>query len=115
MPQTDVNLIKFSNVLVQSEVVSVNICNKFLSLDQDHVIPEKWLRFLVQQVCMQTTSCNLVSDRLKGLVNSLEGTTQNVCCVLRKELERAQLSKKLELDHQSNKSHSLLVEEISLP
>ncbi len=115
LPQTDVNLVKLSNVLVQSEFISADICNKFLSLDHDHVIPEKWLRFLVQQVCMQTTSCNLVSDRLKGLVNSLEGTTQTVCCVLMKELERAQLSKKLELDHQSNKSHSLLVEEISLP
>ncbi len=115
LPLIEVNFIEFSNVLLQSEVISADIYDKFISLDQDHVTPETLLSFLIQQVRIRAINYKQVSDRLGGLVNRLEGITQTVCGVLLKELERVCLCKMLELDSQFSQSHSLLVQEILLP
>ena len=53
LPQTDVNLVKLSNVLVQSEVISADICNKFLSLDQVPLLLNR-----VELVCRDLGSLN---------------------------------------------------------
>ncbi len=89
----EVNLSVLIDSLLKSDIISTEIWDKLLYLDPDHVILETWLKFLTQQVFMQTREFSQVRDKLETLLNTHEGSVKDICGLIHKEIERHIVSK----------------------
>ena len=89
----EVDLVKLSDCLVNSEVISRCIYNKFVSLDQVHLEPDIKVRYLLQQVCERVREDDKVYDRIVKVLRRLDGILRNICEIMRKRVDRDKESK----------------------
>ena len=82
------DLVKLSYCLVNSEVISRCIYNKFASLDKVHLEPDIKVRYLYQQVCERVREDDKVYDGLVRVLSKLEGSLRNICDIMRKRVDR---------------------------
>ena len=62
LEQTD--LVKVSLKLVECKIISKDVKEKLISLDHDHLDPDRKVRYLLQEVCESVKKDNKVFDRL---------------------------------------------------
>ena len=86
LEQTD--LLKVSLKLLEWKIISKDVKNKFVSLDHDHLDPDRKVRYLLQQVSESVREDDKVYDRLVGVLTRLGGGVKDVCEAMRKELDR---------------------------
>ena len=86
----ETDLVKFSGKLLESKIISKDVKDKFVSLDQDHLNPDRRIRYLLQQICERVRGDDKVYDRLVRVLSSLGGGVKDVCKAMRKELDRVQ-------------------------
>ena len=79
------DLVKLLDCLLNSEVISRCIYNKFTSLDQAHLGTDIKVRYLLQQVCERVRDDDKVYDRLVRVLRRLDGTLSNI---MRKRVDR---------------------------
>ena len=82
------DLVKFTLKLLESKIISKNVKDKFVSLDHDHLDPDRKVRYLLQQVCERVREDDKVYDRLVRVLIRLGGGVKDVCEAMRKELDR---------------------------
>ena len=82
------DLVKLLDCLLNSEVISRCIYNKFTSLDQVHLEPDIKVRYLLQQVCERVREDNKVYDRLVRVLRRLGGSLRDICNIMRKRVDR---------------------------
>ena len=82
------DLVKLSDCLVNSEVISRCTYNKFTSLDQAHLWTDIKVRYLLQQVCERVREDDKVYDRLVRVLRRLDGTLRDICNIMRKRVDR---------------------------
>ena len=85
LEQTD--LVKVSLKLFEWKIISKDVKDKFVSLD-DHLDPDRKVRYLLQQVCERVREDGKVYDRLVKVLTRLGGDVKDVCEAMRKELDR---------------------------
>ena len=88
LEQTD--LVKVSLKLLEWRIISKDVKDKFISLDHDHLDPDRKVRYLLQQVCERVREDGKVYDRLVKVLSKLGGSVKDVCEAMRKELDRAE-------------------------
>ena len=88
LEQTD--LVKVSLKLLEWKIISKDVKDKFISLDHDHLDPDRRVRYLLQQVCDRVREDGKVYDRLARVLSKLGGGVKDVCEAMRKELDRAE-------------------------
>ena len=86
----DTDLVKFALKLLESKIISKNVKDKFVSLDHDHLDPDRKVRYLLQQVCERVREDDKVYDRLVRVLSKLGGGVKDVCEAMRKELDRVE-------------------------
>ena len=86
----DTNLVKLSLKLLESRIISKDMKDKFVSLDQEHLDPDRRVRYLLQQVCKRVKEDDKVYDRLVRVLSRLGGGVKGVCEAMRKELDRVE-------------------------
>ena len=84
----EVDLVKLLDCLLNSEVISRCIYNKFTSLDQIHLEPDIKVRYLLQQVCERVREDDKVYDRLVRVPSKLHGILRDLCDIMRKRVDR---------------------------
>ena len=84
----DTDLLKFALKLLESKIISKDVKDKFVSLDHDHLDPDRKVRYLLQQVCERVREDDKVYDRLVRVLSRLGGGVKDVCEAMRKELDR---------------------------
>ena len=84
----DTDLVKFALKLLESKIISKDVKDKFVSLDRDHLDPDRKVRYLLQQVCERVREDEKVYNRLVRVLIRLGGGVKDVCEAMRKELER---------------------------
>ena len=82
------NLSELANVLWDKEVLSEVMHSQYKSLDCDNISFRTMFRFLQQQVCHRFRASSQVYDKLNRAMKSLKGTMQDMCGIVRKELDR---------------------------
>ena len=88
LPIEELDLVKLLDCLLNSEVISRCIYNKFASLDQVHLEPDIKVRYLLQQVCERVREDDKVYDRLVRVLRRLDGTLRDICAIMRKGVDR---------------------------
>ena len=91
LEQTD--LVKVSLKLLECKIISKDMKDKFVSLDQEHLDPDRRVRYLLQQVCESVREDDKVYDRLVRVLTRFGGGVKDVCEVMRKELDRVEVGK----------------------
>ena len=86
LEQTD--LVKVSLKLLESIIISKDVKDKLVSLDHDHLDPDRKVRYLLQQVCESVREDDRVYDRLVRVLTRLGGDVKDVCDAMRKELDK---------------------------
>ena len=86
LEQTD--LVKVSLKLLEWKIISKDVKDKFVSLDHDHLDPDRKVRYFLQQVCESIGEDDKVCDRLVRVLTRLGGGVKDVCEAMRKELDR---------------------------
>ena len=86
----EADLLKLSGDLLENRVISKDIEDKFDSLDQDHLRPDRRVRYLLQQVCERVKEDDKVYDRLVRVLTRLGGGVKDVSEAMRKELDRVE-------------------------
>ena len=86
LEQTD--LVKVSWKLLERKIISKDVKDKFVSLDQEHLDPDRRVRYLLQQVCERVKEDDKVYDRLVLVLTRLGGDVKDVCEAMRKELDK---------------------------
>ena len=81
------DLVKLSLKLLESRIISKDQKERFASLDQDRLDPERRVRYLLQQLCERVRGDAKVYDRLIRVFNKLGGDVMSVCEAMRKELD----------------------------
>ena len=89
----DTDLVKFALKLLESKIISKDVKDKFVSLDHDHLDPDRKVRYLLQQVCERVREDDKVYDRLVRVLRKLGGGVKDVCEAMRKELDRVEAGK----------------------
>ena len=84
----EVDLVKLLDCLLNSEVISRCIYNKFASLDQVQLEPDIKVKYLLQQVCERVREDDKVYHRLVRVLSRLDGTLRNICDIMRKRVDR---------------------------
>ena len=84
----DTDLVKFAFKLLEWKIISKDVKDKFVSLDHDHLDPDRKVRYLLQQVCERVRDEDKVYDRLVRVLSRLGGGVKDVCEAMRKELDR---------------------------
>ena len=84
------DLVKFALKLLESKIISKDVKDKFVSLDHDHLDPDRKVRYLLQQVCERVREDDQVYDRLVRVLSRLGGGVKDVCEAMRKELDRVE-------------------------
>ena len=82
------DLVKVSFKLLEWKIISKDVKDKFISLDHDHLDPDRKVRYLLQQVCESVRKDDKVYDRLVRVLTRLGGDVKDVCEAMRKELDR---------------------------
>ena len=108
------DLVKLSYCLLNSEVISRCIYNKFTSLDQVHLEPDIKVRYLLQQVCERVREDDKVYDRLVRVLSKLDGTLKDICDIMRKRVDRDKESGAIYAGTACGVFHSLLKLDISI-
>ena len=88
LEQTD--LVKVSLKLLEWKILTKDVKDKFVSLDHDHLDPDRTVRYLLQQVCERVREDGKVYERLVKVLSKLGGSVKDVCEAMRKELDRAE-------------------------
>ena len=88
----DTDLVKFALKLLESKIISKDVKDKFVSLDHDHLDPDKKVRYLLQQVC-RVREDDKFYDRLVRVMSKLGGGVKDVCEAMRKELDKVEAGK----------------------
>ena len=91
LEQTD--LVKVSLKLLEWKIISKDVKDKFVSLDHNHLDPDRKVRYLLQQVCESVREDDKVCDRLVRVLTRLGGDVKDVCEAMRKELDRIERGK----------------------
>ena len=86
----DTDLVKFALKLLESKIISKDVKDKFVSLDHDHLDPDRKVRYLLQQVYERVREDDKVYDRLVRVLSRLGGGVKDVCEAMRKELDRVE-------------------------
>ena len=86
LEQTD--LVKVSLKLVECKIISKDVKEKLISLDHDHLDPDRKVRYLLQEVCESVKKDNKVFDRLVKVLTRLGEGLKDVCEAMRKELDK---------------------------
>ena len=89
----DTDLVKFALKLLESKIISKDVKDKFVSLDHDHLDPDRKVRYLLQQMCERVREDDKVYDRLVRVLSRLGGGVKDVCEAMRKELDRVEAGK----------------------
>ena len=89
----DTDLVKFALKLLESKIISKDVKDKFVSLDRDHLDPDRKVRYLLQQVRERVREDDKVYDRLVRVLRRLGGGVKDVCEAMRKELDRVEAGK----------------------
>ena len=111
----EVDLVKLLDCLLNSEVISRCIYNKFASLDQVHLEPDIKVKYLLQQVCERVREDDKVYHRLVRVLSRLDGTLRNICDIMRKRVDRDKEGKAAYAGTTYNFLHCSLLElEISI-
>ena len=84
----DTDLVKFALKLLESKIISKHVKDKFVSLDHNHLDPDRKVRYLLQQVSERVREDDKVYDRLVRVMSRLGGCVKDVCEAMRKELDR---------------------------
>ena len=84
----DTDLVKFALKLLECKIISKDVKDKFVSLDQDRKV-----RYLLQQVCERDKENDKVYDKLVKVLSKLGGGMKDVCEAMRKELDRVEAGK----------------------
>ena len=108
------DLVKLLDCLLNSEVISRCIYNKFTSLDQVHLEPDIKVRYLLQQVCERVREDDKVYDRLVRVLRRLDGTLRDICNIMRKRVDRDKEDKVGYAGTTYGVFHSLLELDISI-
>ena len=82
------DLVKVSFKLLEWKIISKDVKDKFISLDHDHLDPDRKVRYLLQQACESVRKDDKVYDRLVRVLTRLGGDVKDVCEAMRKELDR---------------------------
>ena len=82
------DLVKVSLKLVECKILSKDVKDKFVSLDHDHLDPDRKVRYILQQVCESVKKDNKVYDRLVKVLTRLGGGLKYVCEAMGKELDK---------------------------
>ena len=85
--ELDTDLVKFALTLLEWNIISKRVKDKFVSLDWDHLEQDRKVRYLLQQVCDRVREDDKVYDRLVRVLRGLGGV-KDVCEAMRKELDR---------------------------
>ena len=83
------DLVKLPLKLLESRIISKDMKDKFVSLDQEHLDPDRRVRYLLQQVCERVREDGKVYDRLVRVLSKLGGDVKRVCEAM-KELTRVE-------------------------
>ena len=81
-------LVKVSMKLLESKIISKDVNDKFVSLDQDHLDPDRRVKYLLQQVCENVREDEKVCDRLVRVLTKLGVGVNSVGESMRKGLDR---------------------------
>ena len=81
----EADLLKLSGDLLENRVISKDVKDKFGSLDQDHLSPDRRVRYLLQQVCERVKEDDKVYDRLVRVLSRLGGGVKDVCEAIKVE------------------------------
>ena len=81
------DLLKLSSDLLEYKVISKDVQDKFASLDQDYLRPDRRVRYLLQQVHLRIREVDKVYDRLVRVLSKVGGGMKDVCEAMRKEQE----------------------------
>ena len=84
------DLLKLTRELLKYRVISKEIHNKYVSLDQDHLETDVKVRYLLQQVCERVREDNNAYNKLLRVLSKLGGGVKCVCEAMRKDLERVE-------------------------
>ena len=103
------DLVKVSFKLLEWKIISKDVKDKFISLDHDHLDPDRKVRYLLQQVCESVRKDDKVYDRLVRVLTRLGGDVKDVCEAMRKELDRPEGGKARE----AGPDHTLYESDIS--
>ena len=82
------SLLELANVLLKADVLSAVMHSQYKSLDCDNISFRTMFGFLQQQVCHRFRASSQVYDKLNRAMKTLEGTMQDMCGIMRKELDR---------------------------
>ena len=83
------DLVKLPLKLLESRIISKDMKDKLVSLDQEHLDPDRRVRYLLQQVCEGVREDDKVYDRLVRVLSKLGGDVKRVCEAM-KELTRVE-------------------------
>ena len=83
------DLVKLTLKLLESRIISKDMKDKFVSLDQEHLGPDRRVRYLLSQVCERVREDDMVYDRLVRVLSKLGGDVKRVCEAM-KELTRVE-------------------------
>ena len=108
------DLVKLLDCLLNSEVISRCIYNKFTSLDQAHLGTDIKVRYLLQQVCERVREDDKVYDRLVRVLRRLDGNLRDICNIMRKRVDRDKEDKAGYAGTTYGVFHSLLELDISI-
>ncbi len=82
----DTDLIKLSKELLRHRIISIVFCDKFSSLDHDHLESDIKVRYLLKQVCERVGEDGEVLDRLVRVLGKLGGKVRAECDAMKSEL-----------------------------
>ncbi len=82
----DTDLIKLSKELLRHRIISKEFCDKFSSLDRDHMESDIKVRYLLKQVCERVGEDGVVLDRLVRVLGKLGGKVRAECEAMKSEL-----------------------------
>ncbi len=75
----DTDLIKLSKELLGHRIISKELCDKYSSLDHDHLESDIKVRYLLKQVCERVGEDGEVLDRLVRVLGKLGGKVRAEC------------------------------------
>ncbi len=81
----DTDLIKLSKELLRHRIISKEFCDRFPSMDHDHLESDIKVRYLLKQVCERVKEDGEVLDRLVRVLSKLKGKVKAECEAMKSE------------------------------
>ena len=82
----DTDLIKLSKELLRHRIISKEFCDRFPSMDHDHLESDIKVRYLLKQVCERVKEDGEVLDRLVRVLGKVGGKVRAECEAMKSEL-----------------------------